>query len=217
MGMLMDFYTGDAKRIVEAWKNEDSGSGRLEDKSFVTGHACLSFHLAQEDLDALVNAACTLLGRPAMTFAQCIAADLAAVPAEDPESAIHLMTHAFTELLAAVPQGQAASLCEAWMTQLPEPDAAPPRARRERALDRLRRGMLDAIFAAVLFPVFAVVWLFSPGFRKDRKRNKLARKAATQQTARSPEYTLKEATAALIATCQTARAQGTKVLYAWSV
>lgn len=37
MGMLIDFYTGDAKRIVDAWHSEDAGA--LADPRVVAAHA----------------------------------------------------------------------------------------------------------------------------------------------------------------------------------
>jgi len=109
MAMLIDFYTGDAKRIVDAWHRE--GGDALADTRVVASHADLSFHLGPEELDQLVLTACELAARPPMTFAACVRGELS----PDAESGIHELSDAFRDLLAEVPAERAGQLYERWM------------------------------------------------------------------------------------------------------
>jgi hypothetical protein len=70
MGMLIDFYTGDATAIVAAWHRNDLDA--LRPPGIVTAHADLSLHVAEDDLDVLVRCACELSSRPALTFSECV-------------------------------------------------------------------------------------------------------------------------------------------------
>jgi hypothetical protein len=214
MGLLIDFYTGDTNQIVTAWKsnNAEKLAGEI-----VSAHADLSFHLSAEDLDLLVLSACRLLRRTPMTFEQSIETDFMVIPAADPEKGIHAMTHAFTDLFATIPVDQATALYEMWVAQMPKSDELPPRSVLQIYVERAQRVMLDALFTAVLAPILAAYWLFSPSFRRERRQNKLKRREAKEKGTTTPEYTLKEATVTLITTCQTAKAQGSRVIYAWSL
>ncbi len=132
MGMLIDFYTGDAERIVDAWRREDADA--FADPRVVVARADLSFHIGPEELDQLVLTACELTARPAMTFSACVRGHLA----PDAESGIHELSDAFRDLLAGVPAEQAGQLYERWVGKLPEPLDAAPRPRSRRRLDVIR-------------------------------------------------------------------------------
>lgn len=215
MGLLIDFYTGDTDQIVSAWKSNNAD--KLVGGEIVSAQADLSFHLSAEDLDRLVLSACSLLRRSPITFEQSIETDFMVIPAANPEKGIHAMTYAFTDLFATVTVDQAATLYEMWVAQMPEPDEPSSRSVLKMYVERFRRVMQNALFTAVLAPILAVYWLFSPSFRRERTKNKLTRREAKEKGIATPEYTLKEATVALITTCQTAKAQGSRVIYAWSL
>jgi hypothetical protein len=220
MGMLMDFYAGDEARIVAAW--HDGNFEALEAPDVVAAHADLSFHLGQDELDHLVAAACALAGRPPVTFEDCLE------DAGDPQdsSSIQRMTDDFRDLLAGLTPAQVEQLVDRWVARWP---AEPPAATRRRGpLRALLDGLQRAVVALVLAPAFGLMWLSSRSFREARRLNqaRLAAAAATPPPApvddeptREPriDQALREAVAALAATCRTARAKGTSVLYAWSL
>lgn len=213
MGMLMDFYAGDAEKIVNALNKGDADM--LANGRVVAAHADLSFNLSAEDLNQLVVAACALRHYPAMSFDQFIHATITVNPEADPEMGIHEMAQSFTDLFAAIPLDQAPTLYETWIAHIPDPPKAATPGLMKKWVFRIQSGMMEGLFYLVLTPILAVYWLFSPSFRKERRQNKLKREAAKAETV--AEYTLNEAVSALITTCQTARAQGTKIIYAWSV
>jgi len=212
MGMLIDFYTGDAKRIVDAWHREDADV--LADARVVAAHADLSFHLGPEGLDHLVLTACELAARPPMTFAACVRGELS----PDAESGIHELSDAFRDLLAEVPAEQAGQLYERWTEKLPEPPVPASEPRWRRRIDAIRDRVMSLVLGAVLLPMLAGAWLFSRRFREERRRNRatLAARAKEVEAAGKSE-TLRDAVAKLMETCRTAKARGKKVLYAWSL
>ncbi len=114
--MLIDFYTGDAKRIVDAWHREDADA--LADARIVSAHADLSFHVGPEELDGLVLTACELAARPPMTFSACVRGQLP----PDAESGIHELSDAFRDLLASVPGDDAGELYERWAANVERQD-----------------------------------------------------------------------------------------------
>jgi hypothetical protein len=217
MGMLIDFYTGDKERIVDALKSGDMGTPASD--SYVIANADFSFHLSIGDLDQLVLSACALLDNPPITFSESIEsinADLL-VPATDPENGIHEMSNAFTDLFAAVPAEHATKLYELWCAKLPEPPKPSSETIFQHAVRKVKQGMVLTVFTIMLSPIFAAIWLFSPNFRKERKLNKMKRDLEKKEVEAAPQYTLKNAIEALIHTCQTAKAHGKKVICAWSI
>lgn len=215
MGMLMDFYAGDAEKIVNALKSDNVKL--ITSDRVVAAHADFSFNLSVEDLNQLVVAACDLQHQPAVSFDQLIRTTILVTPEADPEMGIHEMTQSFIDLFAAIPLDQASSLYENWITHIPDPQEVAPPTLLKRYMDRIQRGLMEVLFYVVLMPIFAVYWACSPGFRKERRQNKLKREAATAEDDTVAEYTLKEAVFALIAACQTAKSRGIKIIYAWSI
>jgi hypothetical protein len=215
MGMLIDFYTGDTGRIIDALKG--SNWDKLARGGIVSAHADLSFHLWPDDLDQLVRCACALLNRPTMTFAQSIQSDIVLCPPDAPEGGVHEMSNAFIDLFAAISPDQSASLCEMWLAQMPEPPPVP----RPTGIQRFMRGIQDrfvyVVCAAVFIPLLAAYWLFSRRLREARRQGKRKRAMAGKKTTSAPTDTLPDAIAALITTCQVAKAQGKSVVYAWGI
>lgn len=216
MGMLVDFYCGDTKRIVNAWRRNDTAT--LEDPAVVTGHADLSFHLSPDDLEALVLAACELAGRPPISFSACLKGD---APPEA-ESGIHELSEALRDLLAAIPAEQVGALYDRWSERRPKEAPAVQRSWWTRLADRFTNWLLAIVFMVILIPIEGALWLFSRDFREKRRRSKAARavhEAAPPQgqEAAAGAYTLRDAMASLVETCGTARATGRAVLYAWSL
>jgi hypothetical protein len=214
MGMFIGFYAGDKARIVKAWK---SGNVTLPvDDSCVIANADLSFQLSEDDLDQLMFAASSLVQAPPMSFAESVDRDLVRVAAGS-EQGIHEMTDAFTELFATIPPERTAELYELWRANLP---AQPGPRTRSGIRDRARKigGYVQiALLGLIVGPILMGAWLFSPGFRKDRARNKANAKLHTRNVPNLPAYTMKEAIEALIHTCQTAKSCGKKVIYVWSL
>lgn len=214
MGLLINFYTGDTERIVAAWKR---GNGYLDgDEPFVTAHADLSLHLCDDTLDLLMSSAASILQVPAPRFCASIQDDL--VPISPGSAAgIHLMSPAFTELFAAIPPERTAELHRIWCAALPAPEAPPASPPVEAFLRKVADGASRVLFSLVFFPLVLGMWLFNPGFRKDRARNKA--QAALRRTVAqaAPEYTMKEAIDALARTCRTAKADSMQVVYSWSL
>ena len=215
MGLLIDFYTGDAEKIINAWRRGDSDM--LAQRDIVYSRVDLSFHLSPEDLDQLMLAGCALLGRPPMIFERAIQEDILLVPVADPEKGIHQMTDAFANLFADIQPDQVATLYEMWTAQMPDPEPSPCPSASQRFSWELRKYLLDALFWLLLAPVLATYWLLSPSFRKERRQNKAEREAAKNKPTAVPKYALNDAVADLITTCKTAKERGTKVLYAWSL
>jgi hypothetical protein len=215
LGMLMNFYTGDKERIVHAFKR-----GYLEPRAgdrYVIASADFSFHLAVDELDQIVLSACSLLGYPPITLSDSIHADLVPVPASDPEAGIHEMSSAFMDLFASMRSEHAAKVYELWRTNLPEEPKASSDTVVQRCVRKVNHGIVITIIAIVITPIIAANWLFSPSFRKDRKQNRMKVDMAKKESKAAPEYTLSNAIEALINTCQTAKAHGKKVIYAWSI
>lgn len=213
MGLLIDFYTGDAEKIINAWRRGDTDV--LAQRNIVYSRADLSFHLSPEDLDRLMLAGSNLLGRPPMIFERAIQEDILLIPTADPEKGIHQMADSFASLFADIQPDQAATLYEMWTAQMPEPSPHPSASRRFSR--ELRKHLLDALFCLLLGPILATYWLFSPSFRKERRQNKAKREAAKKEPTAVPKYTLKDAVVDLIITCKTAKERRTTVLYAWSL
>ena len=117
MGLLTDFYAGEPRRIVAAWRRNDGDV--LSVPGIVAAHADLSFNVGTEELDRLVLAACEFSGRPPFGFAECV---LEPAPL-DAESGIHELADVFRDLLADLPAGQANALYDRWMERLPAPPA----------------------------------------------------------------------------------------------
>ncbi|WP_273028078.1 hypothetical protein [Massilia timonae] len=214
MGLLINFYTGDTARIVTAWK---SGNGYLDgDDPLVTAHADLSFHLSDDTLDLLMSSAASILQVPARRFSASIQGDLVPI-SPDSTAGIHLMSPAFTELFAAIPSERTAELHRTWCAALPAPEAPPASPPVRTFLRKVADSASRVLFSLVFFPVVLGMLLFNPGFRKERARNKA--QAALRRTVAqaTPEYTMKEAIDALARTCRTAKADGMKVVYSWSL
>jgi hypothetical protein len=214
MGMLIGFYAGDKARIVKAWK---SGNAALPvDNSCVIANADLSFHLSEDDLDRLMSAASSLVQAPRISFAESVGKDLVRVDA-DSEAGIHEMTDAFTDLFATIPRERTAELYQLWRAQLPEQTAVPAGSDIKKRARKIGHYIQTALFGLIFGPVLLCAWLFSPGFRKDRARNKAKAALRTPDLPILPAYTMKEALEALIHTCRTAKSCGKKVIYIWSL
>lgn len=211
MGMLIDFYTGDAKRITDAWHRDDADA--LGAAPVVAAHADLSFHVWQDDLDELVRAACALTERPSLTFAECVLGEVS----PDAESGIHELSDAFRDVFAAVGAERAGELFDRWMERLPSPPQAAARPRRAGLLRAARRRLETVLFGAIVLPIFAVSWLLSPELREARRRNRAKRADAVESAQVAPQPTLRDAVASLVETCRTAQQQDKPVLYAWSL
>lgn len=214
MGLLINFYTGDTSRIVAGWKN---GNGCLDgDEPFVAAHADLSFHLSDDDLDLLMSSALSMLQLPAQRFSASIQGDLVPISA-DSSAGIHVMDAAFTELFAAIPPERTDELHRIWCAALPAPEVPPASPPARAFLRKARDGISRTLFGLVFSPFILCMWLFSPGLRKDRARNK-AQAARRQAVAQAiPAYTMKEAIGALAHTCRIAKSDGMKVVYSWSL
>jgi len=214
MGLLINFYTGDTARIAAGW---ESGNGRLDgDEPFVAAHADLSFHLSDAALDLLMSSASSILKLPAQRFSASIQSDLVPISAAS-TAGIHVMNAAFTELFAAIPPGRTAELHRIWCDALPALDAPPASPPGRAFLRKAGNGASRLLFSLVFSPFILCMWLFSPGLRKDRARNR-AQAARRQTMAQAlPEYTMKEAIDALTRTCRTAKSGGMQVVYSWSL
>lgn len=210
--MLIDFYTGDTGRIVQAWKQGDVTRAAPH----VIASADLSFHLSEDDLERLLKQACSLLQSPYIGFAQAIRKDLDLMLPES-EAGIHEMTDAFTELFAAIPPDRVADLYQLWWAPIHEEPVRRSETALRQILGKMKGKLEAAIFTALLAPILACAWLFSPGFRRDRARNRATRTSNRAKAPVPPENTLQHALEALIFTCRTAKSHGTKVVYVWSL
>jgi hypothetical protein len=214
MGILMCFYAGDTPRIVEGWK---SGNGfPQEDEPYVAAHADLSFHLSEDDLDQLMSIAASIVQVPSTGFIASIQENLEPASA-DSNDGIHVMSDAFIALFASIPPARTDELYRMWCAILPQQEIHPARTPAREFLRRTKRNLACVPFALIFAPILLGAWLFSPGFRKERTRNKA--QAALRKTAVPgvPEYTMREAIDALVRTCRIAKASGMKVIYIWTL
>jgi len=119
MGILMDFYAGDAKRIAEV-ENEPEGSDiELSSAPFVKAHADFSLHIVPDDLDVLMSALCARRGLPPKTLTGSLIEHLAG--STDPmeaTSAADVVSTELVEMVASMQDSDIPPVAEAWLRQL---------------------------------------------------------------------------------------------------
>lgn len=115
MGILMDFYAGDARRIGEVEAEPGGSDIDLRIAPFVRAHVDFSLHLSMEDVDRLVEAACAARAVAPVGLTSSLTEHLAGDP--DPMLALFgadVVSPDVVEVLAALTPDQVPVVVEQW-------------------------------------------------------------------------------------------------------
>jgi hypothetical protein len=217
MGLLIDFYTGDEEKIVQAFKKGDVSL--FDGSSIPSKKADFTFHLnLYEDFDLLLKIVNAHVEIPSQKFEQWIEKACFLDPEDDPECALYRMSSGFRDLFAAIPAGKAKEIAEEWDAKLTE--KYPVNTLKIGKIKRLGRKIEDivqyCICATVFFIALAVVWMFSPKFRKESSENKRKLDEKNRKNAIDiDEYNINTAVADLVDLCQYAKSNNLNVLFSW--
>ncbi len=119
MGIMMDFYAGDARRIAEVENDPDGSEIDLGSASFVRAHADFSLHLTPDQIDPLISAACVRRGIPSMALTSSFTEHLAGSP--DPmeaENSADVVSPTIVETIASLRADELHAVAEQWFLDI---------------------------------------------------------------------------------------------------
>jgi hypothetical protein len=152
MGVSLEFYAGDADKIGHAFSDVEFEA--IRDGTLAHSYADFSLHISPTDLDILSEQAAGILGRPPILLLDSLERHVGGTP---DESSADVVSRAWVEFIAAVPEESASRLSSLWLSAVmaesgDKIDAGcPDAARAVGNLLSLCRGALtrrtDVVFA----------------------------------------------------------------------